>query len=121
MARISVDINQISKNLREHAEKARVQITDLAKKVEKDLGHNETVKKLVDHGLKLAVRAGETAEELRKEFEKRTGKDPVKLVDTVRAKVTATAKEVRKTVAAKRKPIAKKAKKSSAQAEKSDA
>jgi vacuolar-type H+-ATPase subunit H len=96
MARISVDLDQISKNLKHTADKAKTQLTQLAKRVEKDLGDNPQVQKLVEEGLKLVTKANKTATQLRKEVEKRFGKRPEEFVKKVYKSVSHKAKSVKK-------------------------
>ena len=45
MAKISIDVEEIKKNLKETAQSAGKQLTDIAKKAQKDLSQNELVKK----------------------------------------------------------------------------
>jgi hypothetical protein len=99
MARISLDLEEISKNVRETTEKARAQLTEFAKRVEKDLSENKTFQKVVEEGLKVAVKAQATANELKKEIEKRFGKDTDEIVRDVKARAQQVADEVIKTVA----------------------
>lgn len=122
MAKISIDVDEIKKNLRTQALSAKTQLTDLAKKAQKDLEGHQVYKKV--EVLLERVKAQEFAQELMKnpkvqeitkrlvaaseQLEKTLTKNAATIIEEVKARVNkpsaaakSAAKKTKKTSSSK--------------------